>query len=83
MNASRTPTVAPVNSKATHMLGINIAPKRIIATSPMLMIANLKLSEAKGLAEGKRRPSKLSLNGKKAWEILVWYGQRSLYEQHC
>lgn len=35
------------------------------------MIANLKLSEAKGQPEGKRRPSKLSLNGKKAWEILV------------
>lgn len=34
MNASRTPTVAPVNSKATHTVGINIAPKRIITTSP-------------------------------------------------
>lgn len=65
MNASRAPTVAPVNSKATHMLGMNIAPKRVIAMIPALINENLTLSEASGLAEGKRRPSKFSRRGKK------------------
>lgn len=74
MNPSRTPTVAPVNSKATHMVGINIAPKITITTSPILTITNLKLSEAKGLAEEKIRPSKLSLNGKKVMgnTSMIW-----------
>lgn len=62
-NPSRIPTVAPQNWKATHMLGINIAPKRTITVSNALINANLWLSEAKGIAEGKRRPSKFRRSG--------------------
>lgn len=65
MNASKAPTVAPVNSKATHMLGMNIAPKRVMTMIPELINKNLTLSEANGLAEGKRRPSKLRRRGKR------------------
>lgn len=65
MNPRRTPTVAPLNWKATHMLGMKIAPKRTMTVSPALINANLKLSEAKGLAEGKRRPSKFRRSGQK------------------
>lgn len=74
INAIRTPTVAPVNSKATHILGMNTAPKREITTSPMLTNANLRLSEVKGPAEGKRRPSKLRRNGKNAmgYTSIIW-----------
>ncbi len=63
MNPRRTPTVAPLNWKATHMLGMKIAPKRTTTVSPALINANLKLSEGKGVAEGKRRPSKFRRSG--------------------
>lgn len=74
INASRIPTVAPVNSKATHILGTIIAPTREITTSPMLTNTNLTLFEAKGPAEGNNSPSKLSRNGKNAmgYTSMIW-----------
>lgn len=63
-NASNPPIVAPVNSKATQIFGTDIAPTREMRTSPTLSNTNLFLSKARGLAEGKRRPSKLSRRGK-------------------
>ena len=63
-NASKPPRVAPEISKATHMLGMNIAPTREINTRPILSNTNLFLSKVRGLAVGKRRPSKLSRRGK-------------------
>lgn len=66
MNPRRTPTVDPLNWKATQMLGMKIAPKRTMTVSPALSNANLKLCEAKGrVAEGKRRPSKFRRRGQK------------------
>lgn len=65
MNPRQTAAVAPVNWKASQMLGIKFAPKKITLMSPMVTSANLILSRTNGLAEGKRRPSKLSRNGKK------------------
>jgi hypothetical protein len=58
MNVSSSPTVAPLNSKATHTVVINIAIKITTTTNPILTIANLKLSKVKGLAEEKTRPLK-------------------------
>lgn len=74
MNVSSSPTVAPVNSKATHMVVINIALKITITTSPILTIANLKLPKVKGLAEEKIRPLKLSFNGEhvKGNTSMIW-----------
>jgi hypothetical protein len=63
INPMQTVAVAPVNWKASQMLGIKFAPKKTSTRSPLLMNANLRLSETKGLAEVKRRPSKLRRNG--------------------
>lgn len=63
INPMQTVAVAPVNWKASQMLGIKFAPKKTSKRSPMLINANLRLSETKGLAEVKRRPSKLRRNG--------------------
>lgn len=65
MNPMQTAAVAPVNWKASQMLGIKFAPKKTTAMSPVLIKANLLLSEDKGPDDGKRRPSKLSLRAKK------------------
>lgn len=59
----QTAAVAPVNWKASQMLGMKFAPRKMVVMSPIVINANLKLSKTKGLAEGKRRPSKLSRNG--------------------
>lgn len=63
MNPRQTAAVAPVNWKASQMLGMKFAPKKITAMSPIETNANLRLSRTRGLDVGKRRPSKLSLNG--------------------
>lgn len=61
----QTAAVAPVNWKASQMLGMKFAPRKMMLMSPTVTNANLTLSKTKGLADGKRRPSKLSRNGKK------------------
>lgn len=63
MNPMQTAAVAPVNWKASQMLGMKFAPKKMMAISPLLKNVNLELSKVRGLAEGKRRPSKLSRSG--------------------
>ncbi len=61
----QTAAVAPVNWKASQMLGMKFAPRKMIVMSPIVTNANLKFFKTKGLDEGKKRPSKLSRNGKK------------------
>lgn len=61
----QTAAVAPVNSKASQMFGMKVAPKNTTQISPRLVNVNLKLFKAKGPADGKRSPSKFNLNGKK------------------
>lgn len=63
INPMQTVAVAPVNWKASQMLGIKFAPKKTSKRSPMLINPNLMLFATKGLAAGKRRPSKLRRNG--------------------
>lgn len=63
MKPMQTAAVAPVNWKASQMLGMKFAPRKMTVMSPMLSDANLKLSEAKGLADGNRRPSKFNRSG--------------------
>lgn len=63
INPMQTVAVAPVNWKTSQMFGIKFAPMKTSKRSPLLINPNLKLSETKGLAEGKRRPSKLRRNG--------------------
>lgn len=63
INPMHTADVAPVNWKATQMLGTKFAPKKIREMSATLSNVNLKLSETRGLAEGKRRPSRFWRNG--------------------
>lgn len=58
---SKDPAVAPVNSKACQILGMNIAPYRITDISINVTTVNLQLSEARGLVWRNIRPSKLSL----------------------
>jgi hypothetical protein len=67
INPMQTVAVAPENWKTSQMLGIKFAPKKIIQMSPMVVNANLRLSESKGLDEGKRRSSKLIRSG---WKII-------------
>lgn len=64
MNPMDTAAVAPVNWKASQMLGMKLAPKKITAMRPMLSKANLLLSDDSGLDIGKTRPSKLSRRAK-------------------
>lgn len=63
MNPRQTAAVAPVNWKATQMLGMKFAPKKISIKSPEVIKANLVVDWGKGLAEGKKRPSMLILSG--------------------
>lgn len=65
MNPMQTAAVAPVNWKASQMLGMKFAPKKTIEMSPAVINANLRLSKPKGSADGKSRPSKLNRSGKK------------------
>lgn len=65
MKPIQTAAVAPVNWNASQMLGMKFAPKKIRAIRPKLIDANLMLSETKGLAEGKKSPSRFNLSGKK------------------
>jgi len=61
MKQIKAPDVAPVNWKATQILGTHIAPKRIRRSKPNVINANLLLSESRGMDELNNRPSKLSL----------------------
>lgn len=63
MKPIKTAAVAPVNWKASQMLGMKLAPRKMTAMSPMLSDANLVLSEAKGLPDGNRSPSKFNRSG--------------------
>lgn len=65
INPMQTAAVAPVNWKASQILGMKFAPKKTREMSPKVTNANLRLSKTKGPAEGKRRPSKLSRSAKK------------------
>ena len=63
MNPRQTAAVAPVNWKTSQMLGMKFAPKKRRVISVTVISENLKLSRSNGRADGKRRPSKLTLNG--------------------
>jgi len=63
MNPIQTAAVAPVNWKASQMLGMKFAPRKITPIRAIVRDANLKLSRTRGLDAGKRRPSMLSRNG--------------------
>lgn len=63
MNPRQTAAVAPVNWKASQILGMKFAPKKITEMSPTVTNANLVLDRTKGLDEGKSRSSKLSRSG--------------------
>lgn len=65
MNPMQAAAVAPVNWKATHMLGMKLAPVNIKLMRITVTKTNLLLLEDKGLAEGKMRPSMLSRRAKK------------------
>lgn len=65
MKAMQTAPVAPVNWKASQMLGMKFASTKIKDRRSTVMNANLRLSEDNGLDEGKRRPSKLRRRAKK------------------
>lgn len=67
MNPMQTAAVAPVNWKASQILGMKFAAKKMIDRSTTVIIANLLLSEAKGLADAKSRPSTLT---RRAWKIM-------------
>jgi hypothetical protein len=62
-----TVAVAPVNWKASQILGMMFANEKITRRSNAVITPNLLLSEYKGFAEAKRSPSKLSRN---AWNIM-------------
>lgn len=63
MNPRQTAAVAPVNWKASQMLGMKVAPRNMRAISTVVIRANLLLLLTRGPEVGKRRPSILSLNG--------------------
>jgi len=65
MKPMQTAAVAPVNWKASQMLGMKFAAKKIKERSSTVTNANLRLSEDSALAEGKRRPSKFRRRAKK------------------
>jgi hypothetical protein len=67
MKAMQTAAVAPVNWKASQMLGMKFADTKITRRSTAVITPNLVLSEDRGLAEEKRSPSKLS---RSAWNIM-------------
>lgn len=50
--------VAPVNWKASQMLGTKLAPTKINPIKAAVIKKNLLLSYAIGMAYGKRRPSR-------------------------
>lgn len=65
MKPMQTAAVAPVNWKASQMLGMKFAPKKMTPMRPIVINANLKLSATKAPLRGNSNPSKFSLNGKK------------------
>ena len=65
MNPIQTAAVAPVNWKASQMLGMKFAPRKITPIRATVSDANLTLSRTRGLDFEKRRPSMLRRNGKK------------------
>lgn len=67
MNPMQTAAVAPVNWKASHMLGMKFASKNMTERRIAESNANLRLSEDRGLAAGKTRPSKLR---RRAWKMM-------------
>ena len=67
MKAIHTAAVAPVNWKASQMLGMKFADRKITRRSTAVITENLRLSEDRGLDEEKRSPSKLS---RSAWNIM-------------
>ena len=65
MKPMQTAAVAPVNWKASQMLGMKLAPKNTNRRRTTVIRENLLLSEYNGPDEGKRRPSKLRRRAKK------------------
>jgi hypothetical protein len=59
MKARQTPTVAPVYSKATQILGTNVEPKKIRKTKKPVIRAKRRLSWTRAAAFGYRSPSTL------------------------
>lgn len=63
MKPRQTAAVAPVNWKASQMLGMKFAPKKITVMRPALRQPNLTFEEANDGEEGNKSPSMLILNG--------------------
>lgn len=63
MKPMQTAVVAPVNRKASQMLGIKFAPAKMTRSNPVLSNPNLKLSKTKGLDDGKSSTSIFNRNG--------------------
>jgi len=65
MKPMQTAAVAPVNWKASQMLGMKFAPKKITAMRPAVIEPNLRSDseEVSGGAVGKMRPSMLIRRG--------------------
>lgn len=63
MNPMHTAVVAPVNWKASQMLGMKLAAKKTTELSPIVIQLNRTLSESKGSDVGKKRASKFKRRG--------------------
>lgn len=63
MNPMHTAVVAPVNWKASQMLGMKFAAKKTTELSPIVIQLKRTLSESKGVDVGKRRASKFKRRG--------------------
>ena len=63
MKPRQTAAVAPVNWKASQMLGMKFAPKKTTEMRPAVRQPNLTFEVVNGRAEGNKRPSMLILNG--------------------
>lgn len=57
--------VAPVNWKASQILGMKLAPRKTTEMSPIVRKPNLKLSVIRGGEDGKSNPSRFRRRGKK------------------
>lgn len=62
MKAIQTAAVAPVNWKASQILGIKFAAKKMTNNKAAVIPANRLLSPDNGRPEGNTSPSKLSLS---------------------
>ena len=63
MKPMQTDAVAPVNWKASQMLGMKFAPTKMTAMRPAVIEPNLRFDVASDGALGNNRPSMLTLKG--------------------